>query len=344
MIRLSEFLSPRPEPLWDLIRQAGVMDVVAVLRGGEQEQRMFASLHHGHQGRHAQDHVPWSEASIAEDQAVFADAGFSVAAIEDTVPMDRIRLGLPGRDEDIESVIEQIHAMGNLGIGVLCYNWMAISSWSRTSIDRPGRGGARVTAFRARDADALPDVEGSAVEPEQMWSALEYFLHAVIPVAERSGVRLGMHPDDPPLPRLRGVSRIMGSADAFRRLLGLDPSGHNGITFCQANFALMERDVPALIHEFGSRIPFVHFRNVRGTADDFVETFHDDGDIDMLACMRAYAEIGFDGPLRPDHVPTMAGESNARPGYESLGRLFALGYTRGLAQAAYGVDAAGGLR
>ena len=336
MIRLSEFLAPYPEPLWDLVRQVGVSDVVAILRGAEQEQRMFAALRGGHLGEQSADRVPWSEASIAEDQAVFAEAGFTVAAIEDTVPMDRIRMGLPGRDEDIAAIVQQLEAMGNLGIGVLCYNWMAVSSWSRTSVDTRTRGGALVTAFRASDAADLPAVDHPFVEPEQMWDALEYFLAAVVPVAERTGVRLGLHPDDPPLPQLRGVSRIMGSANAFRRLLKIDPSPANGITFCQANFALMDKDVPSLIREFGPRIPFVHFRNVRGTADDFVETFHDEGDLDMAACMRAYAEIGFDGPLRPDHVPTMAGERNDRPGYETLGRLFALGYTRGLAQAAYG--------
>ncbi|MDR0416327.1 MAG: mannonate dehydratase, partial [Propionibacteriaceae bacterium] len=317
------------------VRQAGVTDVVALLRGAEQEQRMFASLQNGRLGQQSADRQPWSEASIARDQAAFAAAGLTVVAIEDTAPMDRTRMGQPGRDEEIEAVVQQLEAMGNLGITVLCYNWMAVSSWSRTAVATETRGGARVTAFRAADAALLPDVEHPAVEPEQMWEALAYFLDAVAPVAERVGVRLGLHPDDPPLPRLRGVPRIMGSADAFRRLLALHPSASNGITFCQGNFALMEKDVPALIREFGPRIPFVHFRNVRGTADDFVESFHDDGDLDMLACMRAYAEIGFDGPLRPDHVPTMAGESNQRPGYETLGRLFALGYTRGLAQAAY---------
>jgi mannonate dehydratase len=335
LIRLAEFLAPRPEPLWDLILQAGVTDVVAVLRGAEQEQRMFASLRHGQAAQPPHGEVPWSEASIARDQAAFARSGFTVAAIEDTAPMDRIRMGLPGRDEDIAAIASQLEAMGNLGIGVLCYNWMAVSSWSRTSVDARTRGGARVTAFREEEAAALPPMAYPQVEPEQMWEALSYFLSAVMPVARRAGVRLGMHPDDPPLPRLRGVPRIMGSPEAFRRLLALDPSPNNGITFCQANFALMDKDVPALIREFGPRIPFVHFRNLRGTADNFVETFHDDGDLDMLACMRAYAEIGFDGPLRPDHVPTMAGETNRRPGYETLGRLFALGYTRGIAQAAY---------
>lgn len=338
MIRLAEFLSPRPEePLWTLIRQAGVTDVVAILRGAEQEQRMFAAVGEGHRGASSGDSAPWSEASIAADQRTFADAGFSVVAIEDTVPMDRIRMGLPGRDDDIAAVIRQVEAMGNLGIRVLCYNWMAVATWSRTSTETATRGGALVTSFRL--ADAPPADETPEDEHEQMWDALAYFLDAVVPVAERAGVRLGMHPDDPPLPRLRGVPRVMGTPDAYRRLLSLNDSAANGVTFCQGNFALMEGadDVPALIREFGGRVAFSHFRNVRGTAADFTETFHDDGILDMAECMRALADIGFDGPLRPDHVPTMAGEPNARPGYETLGRLFAIGYIRGLAEAVHPV-------
>lgn len=338
MFRLAEFLPPRPEePLWSLIRQAGVTEVVAALQGAEQEQRMFAAVGDGTHGTDGRDAVPWSEASIARDQKMFAEAGFSVVAIEDTVPMDRIRLGEAGRDEDIAAVIQQIEAMGNLGIEVLCYNWMAVATWSRTSTTVRGRGGALVTAFRLADTEGAPDV-GVRRDAEEMWSALAYFLDAVIPAAERAGVRLGMHPDDPPLSRVRGVPRIMNSPEGFRRLLAAHASPANGITFCQGNFALMDGadDVPGLIREFGDRIAFSHFRNVRGTADDFVETFHDEGMLDMAECMRALADIGFRGPLRPDHVPTMAGERNTRPGYETLGRLFALGYIRGLADAVYG--------
>jgi mannonate dehydratase len=317
-----------------LVRQAGVSDVVAILRGGEQEQRMFAAL----DGRRATDlptgdAAPWSEASLARDQATFFEHGFTVVAIEDTVPMDRIRLGLPGRGREISAIVQQIDAMGNLGIGVLCYNWMAISSWSRTAVDIAARGGALVTGFQSSVAAARPVLQHPPVDQETMWDALGYFLDAVIPAASRAGVRLGMHPDDPPIPRLRGVPRIMGSANAFRRLLAINPAPANGITFCQGNFALMDEDVPGLIREFADRIPFVHFRNVRGTANDFVETFHDDGQLDMAACLRAYRDIGFAGPLRPDHVPTMAGETNDRPGYETLGRLFALGYIQGLRHA-----------
>lgn len=296
---------------------------------------MFAAVGEGHRGAASTDAAPWSEASIARDQAQFAEAGFRVVAIEDTIPMDRIRLGRDGRDEDINAVISQVEAMGNLGIEVLCYNWMAVATWARTSIDTPTRGGALVTSFRL--SDALPSVESTGVDHEEMWDALGYFIDAVAPVADRAGVRLAMHPDDPPLPVMRGIPRIMGSPDAYRRLMSLNESAANAITFCQGNFALMDGvgDVPALIREFGERIAFSHFRNVRGTATDFAETFHDDGVLDMAECMRALSDIGFGGPLRPDHVPTMAGESNSRPGYETLGRLFAIGYIRGLAEVTY---------
>lgn len=337
MIRLSELLSPRPEPVWRLVKQCGVDDVVALLRGAEQDQRMFASVGRG--GPTAAPvgpDAPWSQAAIAHDQEVFADHGLTVVAIEDTAPLDAVRLGLPGRDEQVDAVITQVRAMGQLGIPTLCYNWMAVSSWGRTTVDRPGRGGALVTAFRASDAEALPPlVEEGAVTEEQLWDGLQYFLDAVIPEAEAAGVRLGMHPDDPPRAVGRNVPHIMRSPEAYRRLMDMRPSPSNAITFCQGNFALMGEDLPTLIREFGARdqIAFVHFRDVRGTADDFEETFHDEGQTDMAACMAAYADIGFSGPMRPDHVPTMAGEPNDRPAYGTLGRLFALGYIRGLEQA-----------
>jgi mannonate dehydratase len=340
VIKLSEMLAPRPEsPLWPLLKQCGVRHVVALLRNAEQEQRMFASV--GGRGAGASgDEVPWEEEAIRQDIETFAEHGFDVVAIEDTAPMDMARLGLPGRDEQIEHVQQQIRAMGRLGIPVLCYNWMAISSWTRTDIAVESRGGALVTGFREAATTQLPPLAAAGeVTTEQLWNALEYFLHAVVPVAEEAGVRLGMHPDDPPLDAVRGVPRIMSSVDAFRRLLSIYPSPNNGVTFCQGNFALMSNDLPGLIREFGAQdvIQFVHLRDVRGNVHDFVETFHDDGQNDLAACMRAYAEVGFSGPVRPDHVPTMYGESNARPGYETLGRLFANGYTRGLAEAAYGL-------
>lgn len=338
-IKLSEMLSPRPEPMWELIKQCGVTNVVALLNGAEQDLRMFASVgKEGHRGTAAAD-VPWSEDAIRRDRDIFTEHGFSVIAIEDTAPMDQVRLGLPGRDEQIENVITQIRAMGRLGIPTLCYNWMAISSWGRTNVDLPGRGGARVTGYRAVDAEAMaPLARPGEVTEDQLWDALQYFLDAVIPVAEEAGVRLGMHPDDPPRVQERNVPRIMRSPDAYRRLMSMRPSHSNAITFCQGNWALMGEDLPTLIREFGGQdqIAFVHFRDIRGNRDEFVETFHDEGQTDLPECMRAYSEVGFAGPMRPDHVPTMHGEANDRPAYGVLGRLFALGYIRGVEQAVFG--------
>ena len=146
-----------------------------------------------------------------------------------------------------------------------------------------------------------------------------------------------MHPDDPPLPLVKGTPRIMCSIENFRKLLEIYPSEVNGIALCQGNFTLMTDDLPGVIREFGVRkkIFFVHFRDVEGHAGDFVETFHDDGKTDMLECMRAYKEVHFQGVCRPDHVPTMGEDSNANYGYSEIGRLFAIGYLKGLREAVY---------
>lgn len=338
-IQLSEMLSPRPDQTWDLIKQAGVNNVVALLNGAEQDQRMFASVGKESFVGNASTDIAWGEEAMKRDHENFSRHGLKMVAIEDTAPMDKVRLGLSGRDEEIENVITQIRAMAALDIPVLCYNWMALSSWGRTSVDTIGRGGARVTSFKASDADLMsPLVEPGAITEVQLWEGLQYFLDAVIPIAEEVGVKLGMHPDDPPRARYRNIPRIMRSADAYRRLLEMYPSSSNGITLCQGNFALMDGDLPSMIREFGGReaIAMVHFRDVRGTVDEFVETFHDEGKTDLVACMRAYAEVGFAGPMRPDHVPTMDGESNERPGYATLGRLFAIGYIRGLEHSVFG--------
>ncbi|MCA0293834.1 MAG: mannonate dehydratase [Actinobacteria bacterium] len=340
MIQLAEILSPRPEPWWALLRQSGVREVVSFLRGAEQEQRMFKALGLGSVAVDA-DAEPWGLDAIARDKAMFAEQGFALAAIEDTAPMDNVRLGLPGRDAEIERVITQVRAMGRLEIPVLCYNWMALSSWARTQVAIPSRGGALVTGFFLTQAEDLGGlVEPGEVTPDQLWDALAYFLDAVLPEAEAAGVRLSLHPDDPPIQVVRNLPRIMSSLDGYRRLRRLSGSTSNAITFCQGNFALMTDDVPAAIREFADAISFIHFRDLRGTAEGFEETFHDDGQTDMAACMRAYREIGFSGPMRPDHVPTMFGEANDRPGYAVLGRIFALGYIRGLLHAVNGHPAA----
>lgn len=259
--------------------------------------------------------------------------GMSVAVVEGNLPIEHVVLGTEQRDAQIDELGQLLQSMGSCGVGTLCYNWMGLTDWTRTSETTPGRGGALCTEFDRQLAESLGPIEGPRVGTEQLWTNLQYFLERIVPIAEQAGVDLAMHPDDPPLSPLRGVERIMTCPEAFERLVQLVPSSVNGICFCQGNFAAMGVDVPATIRRLGAHIRFVHVRDVRGTPDHFVETFHDEGPTDMFAAVQAYHESGFAGVMRPDHVPVLAGESG-EAGYTMLGRLFAVGYMRGLIEAA----------
>ncbi len=265
----------------------------------------------------------------------FTDYGITPVAIE---PMpnevhDHIKAGDGMRNACIERVIRMFPIMRSLGIDTICFNWMAHIGWLRTSSDYPERGGARVTAF---DMDRFTPTK-ARITKEDLWANYTYFIKAVIPEAERYGIKLALHPDDPPVPRLGDVERIMISRENIRRAVyGILESDSLGITMCQANYFLMGEDVEKTIEEFAGKIYLVHFRNTKGVPLHFRETFHDNGDIDMARVMRAYVENGVDVPIRVDHVPTLAGEASHMPGYDALGRLFAIGYLKGI------LDACGG--
>lgn len=317
-MRLATVLTPLSEENLRLAAQCGVTDVV--LR-----------------------YPRTSLQELADQQQLVREFGLEVSAVEGYLPIEEIKLG---RDDGRELALlkELIQTMGELGIPVLCYNFMAGTDWVRTAVDLPERGGAKVTGFdlqAAAQAKILSHDGGSrdldpvleTLTTDQLWSSLEAMLHELLPVAEASSVALAMHPDDPPLPMLLGRPRIMHDVEAFERLVTIARSPANGICFCQGTFAAMGVDIVETIERLGPHIRYVHFRDVRGERESFVETFHDNGPTDMAAAIAAYRRIGFTGPLRPDHVPQLVGEDDGEPGYTMLGRLFAYGYIRGLLDA-----------
>jgi mannonate dehydratase len=263
--------------------------------------------------------------------------GLQVFAIEGYLPIENIKLGTDHDGSELNAMKALIRHMAATGIPLLCYNFMSGTDWVRTKLDVPARGGARVTAFNLADAQHAISLNAGGVKnfentisADELWKNLELFLREVIPVAESCSVTLAMHPDDPPLPEFQGRARIMNSVPAFERLVALAASPRNAICFCQGTFATMGVDIPATIRRLGKHIQYVHFRDAEGTAESFVETFHDCGPTDMAEAIRAYREIGYCGPIRPDHVPQLIGEEDGEPGYTMLGRLFAFGYIRGL--------------
>jgi mannonate dehydratase len=315
---LSEYLPPRSHLLWQLAGQMGIRHAIvnaAPKWTGLKTPSDLDTLH-----------------GIVRD---FSAAGLTVAGLEgDQFDMSAIKLGRPERDRDIENFCKLLSSMAELGIGLLCYNFMAQIGWCRTKSDVPARAGARVSRF---DADELPKglTEAGEVPAERIWENFGYFIKCVMPVAEKAGIRMALHPDDPPIPLLRGIGRIFITPEAFDRAYELAPSPSNGVTFCRANFKLMGVDLRRWIRHFAgqNRLFFLHLRDVRGTANRFEEVFHDEAAAELLETLRVCKEVGFDGPLRCDHVPTLAGEDNQHPGYGTLGRLFADGYILGLLDA-----------
>ncbi len=266
-------------------------------------------------------------------KADFLEQGILITGVEShPVPAEKIKLGLPGRDEEIENYKAAIDALGRAEIPVLCYNWMAGLGWYRTRTDVPERGGALTSEFDYATAQAQGLTQWGEISEEKLWANLQYFLKQVIPIAETAGVKMALHPDDPPISPLRGIGRILTSAKNYRRVLEIVPSPVNGITFCQANFKAMGEDIEALAREWcrQKKIFFIHFRDIRGNREHFVETFHDNGPTDMARMLQVYHVNGFVGPLRPDHAPTLEGESNDHPGYAWMGQMLAFGYMKGI--------------
>jgi mannonate dehydratase len=255
--------------------------------------------------------------------------------------LDKAMLGLPGRDEQIDKYRALIGNLGKAEIPVLGYNFVPTRVW-RTADDAEGRGGVKVTAFDASLAKygnknknyARTDV--SIPDVETMWANYRYFMDAVLPVAESAGVKLALHPDDPPVPMLGGVARLFISLDAFKRAEEI--AGDNrmwGLDLCLGCCSEMGGEAAAkqFIEYFGprGRLAYVHLRDVQGDTSRFRECFLGEGNFDPVEILRTLRDVGFDGYIMDDHVPTLTDEvvdKDLKFGYTS--HAYTIGYMEGI--------------
>ncbi|SCG74926.1 mannonate dehydratase [Micromonospora inositola] len=306
---------------------------------------------------HAPSNLPsdagyWTYPDLRALQDRCARDGLTIEGLEN-VPaahFDKIQRGAAGRDEQIENYQRTIRNMARAGIFLLGYHFITTYVW-RTDMRAVGRGGARVTAFDLADVgagNALASYKLTPSEPieppitaEQMWANYQYFLDAVLPVAEEAGVRLALHPDDPPVDApLGGAARIFTTPAALReghRRANGSPAW--GLNLCLGTVSEMDghRSVDEVIDFFGraNAISYVHFRDVNGTVPAFTECFLGEGNLDPAAVMARLASVGFDGFIIDDHTPAMTDDldtwgDTSSAAYCSRGRAHAIGYLQGI--------------
>ncbi len=240
----------------------------------------------------------------------------------------------PERDRDIEAVQSAIRNCAATGIPSIKYN-MSILGVVRTG-RTPGRGDASYSQWRLADAKPeSPLTKAGHVNADQFWERITYFLERVIPVANEYKVRMACHPHDPGMPPegYQGVDRVLGTVDGLKRFVGIKESPYHGLNFCQGTVSEMLQDpgkeIFDVIRYFGTRqkIFNVHFRNIRGHRNDFVEVYPDEGDVDFVKAIKVYKEVGYPYLLMPDHVPQAPGDPN---GLQSF--AYCYGYIRALIQ------------
>jgi len=297
----------------------------------------------------------WTRERLARLKGDIEGAGLSFAVVESIPVHEDIKLGRPGRDRLIANYCESVQAMGTVGIPVLCYNFMPVFDWLRTDLAQPLADGSTALAYDDRALAAVDlsrgtgDLPGWAtaygpdelerllaayrdVDAERLWDNLAYFLERVVPAAAGAGVRMAIHPDDPPWP-IFGLPRIICRGPDLERLVSLVDSPANGVTFCTGSLgADPDNDLPAMVRRIGPRIHFAHCRNVRVTGERrFHETAHPSacGGVDLYAVLRALSDVGFAGPMRPDHGRMIWGE-RGRPGYGLYDRALGAMYLQGL--------------
>jgi mannonate dehydratase len=308
----------------------------------------------------------WERQAILAIKGEVEAAGLRLAGIESLNIHDEIKLGGPGRDKYIDNYITTLKRLGEAGIRMVCYNFMALFDWTRSELAKKRSDGSTVMSYERRVIDAIhPENISEALfaqssgfalagwEPQRLSHMKElfemyrgmgarelrenfrYFLQRIMPVCEAYDINMAMHPDDPAWP-VFGLTRIATGKDDLEAILALQDNPHHGLTLCTGSLGTNPvNDIPGMIRAFAGRIHFAHVRNLRHTGErDFEESAHlsSDGSLDMYAIMKAFHDTGFDGPLRPDHGRTIWGET-AMPGYGLYDRALGIAYLSGLREA-----------
>ena len=291
-------------------------------------------------------------------------AVLTLDVIESLPVHENIKLGRPNRDELIDIYCQNISRLGQIGVSVICYNFMPLFDWFRTDLALVLPDGSQVMAYDHNQIAHVPDpwaenwpayfpLDDNPEALKQAYMAmteadlrenLAYFLQHIIPVAEKAGIKMAIHPDDPPW-SIFNLPRIVKNREDLAFILNCVDSPANGLTFCTASLgANRDNDLPAMIREFGQKIHFAHCRNVKFTGEmQFHESAHPPsfGDVDLVEVMEALHDVGFTGPMRPDHG-RMIWDETGIPGYglydRALGAVYLLGVWHGIQNLAKQTD------
>ncbi len=297
----------------------------------------------------------WDMEKIMELKNKIEAHGLTLEVIESVPVHEDIKLGLPTKDKYIENYKKTIENLGKAGIKVVCYNFMPVFDWTRSQLDYKLEDGSTALIYEKETVEKMNPLSGELDLPgwdtsykkseledllkkyndlseDGLWNNLEYFLKEIIPVAEKFDVKMAIHPDDPPW-SIFGLPRIITSEENLERFLKLVDNKYNGLTLCSGSLGVSkDNDIPRLVRKFGKRIHFAHMRNVKITEDkSFEEAAHPSmyGSLDMVEILKAYHEVGFDGPMRPDHGRMIWGETG-KPGYGLYDRALGATYLYGI--------------
>jgi len=321
-------------------RQAGVTHIIAHLSHYGRDWEELPPAPSGTAG-YTGNPQPWTFEELRGLRAMVNEEGLELEAIENFNPVFwyDVLLDGPRKKEQMENLKQIIRNVGKAGIPIFGYNFSLAGVWGR--VHGPyARGGADTVAFLEPEEPPIPngmvwnmiyDPHAPAgtvgpVSQEQLWERLEYFLRAILPVAEEAGVVMAAHPDDPPMSTLRGTARLVYQPRLYQKLFDLVPSPNSQAEFCVGTLAEMtEGNIYETVETYSrqGKVAYVHLRNVKGKVPRYYEVFIDEGDTDLIQVLRILHRNGYQGVIIPDHAPGMIG-----PAPWHAGMAFALGYIR----------------